>query len=312
MEFTYVELNVHAVTDEDWNYVKERIVNILGHDVDILPQSSTELLLSNVSVDEVPKLCNIKFVERVGIVVKLFQKDKLTISELVEFLRKEKLVPIPRVEDMRIRIMLKNIFRNCDGKLCLLRDLSIMDREFIAVILPIYQEQFQDLADPWSGTLGRLTPQFVVCDVESENELLSCARAACALKFKMYLVNPRLSFSDRRKRAEFWKFFNISKSKIFKTLEECLDYLRARRGHIVAIALSMHASSGENKLMEIVKNHGLDHVVFVLGGERWGLSPRQVELCDYVVRVGPSTGIPLSISEVMCYVTCLLRGLLRT
>ncbi len=309
--YTYVEMNVHAISDEDWNFVKEEILKIFNKSVEILPQSSTELLVHGVDISEVKKLHNIIFVERVGLVVKLFEKSGNYLSSLVKFLRENNLKPIPRIRDMRIRTLIKNSFKNVIGSICLLRDLSIRGIEYIGVIIPLEERRFLDLENPWFDTFSSLSPTFVVCDLSSENELLSCVRSAYALKFKIFFVNPRIWISDRKKRAEFWKFFNMSKSKIFASLEECLEFLSKRKGDIIPIALSMHASSGEISLLKIVQEYGIDRVVFVLGSEEWGLSPRQISQCRHVVRVGPSTGVPLSVSEVMCYVTCMLRALLR-
>ena len=309
--YTYVEMNVHAISDEDWNFVKENICQVLGRNVEVLPQSSTELLLQDINAEEARKLLNLLFIERVGLVIKLFEKSSNYLSDLVRFLRENSLRPVPRISDMRIRMLIKNSFRNVSGSLCLLRDLSIHGVDYVGVIVPIDETRFSDLENPWFDTFGSLSPIFVVCDLSSENELLSCVRSAYALRFRIYFVNPRLWFSDRKRRAEFWKFFNMSKSRIFTSLEECLEFLNKRKGTVVPVALSMHASSGEVTLLKIVKEHGVDRLVFVLGGEEWGLSPRQVSQCRYVVRVGPSTGVPLSVSEVMCYVTCMLRALLR-
>ncbi len=307
----YVELNVHTVSESDFEYVKSRIGEALGRDVQVVQLSSTELLLEPLSHEEISKLTSLRFIERVGKIEAQYSASQL--SDLVRQLKSRGLRPVTKIRDFSLRWRVVQVFgkpRSFDENTVLLRDFEFDNDKVILVVRPVYVESFRDLADVYYDSYSG-SVMFAVCDVSSEHEIVSCVRICCALKVRLFLVNPHVRFSDKKLHEEFKKFYGLCKARTFTDLKECVEWVKRRRENVRIIGLSMHAHRGEKTLEEFIRSCEANaNFLFILGGETWGLNPRQIDLCDLVVRLGPSTGIPMSISETIAYATCLIRKVL--
>ena len=95
---------------------------------------------------------------------------------------------------------------------------------------------------------------------------------------------------------------------MIESVDKAIQYLKRKfKDNIVVICLSMHSRCGEKELVNIL-NMNIDKIpVYVIGNERWGLNINEVQECQYFIRLGPSTGIPMSSSEVIAYTTILTR-----
>jgi len=309
----YIELNVHVVSESDFEYVRSRIRQVLGRDVQVTQLSSTELLLEPLSERELTELNTLKFIERIGRIEA--QYDTSRLPELINYLKMQNLKPVTKIRDFSLRWRIVQVFgkpKNFDENTVLLRDFEFDHGKIILIIRPVNIENFRDLADMfYDSYTGSI--MFAVCDVSSEHEIVSCVRICCALKVRLFLISPHAKFSDRKLHEEFKKFYGLCKARTFTDLKECVEWVKRHHRDVNIVGLSMHAHRGEKTLEDYIRRcSSSSNFLFVLGGETWGLTPSQVELCDIVVRLGPSTGVPMSISEVIAYTTCLVRKVLST
>ncbi len=302
----YLSLNVHVVNEDDWNYVTSKFSNVINV-INVTPISSTELLIDVPDDVDFLILSKFKFVDKVGIVIGEFSEDN--VQDLLNFLMSIQCSLVVRVHDFRLRSLIERLrfSKGFSNDFVIIRDYFEDSKVKILVIKPVNFEMFCDVVDMWCRCFSDYRPIFVVSGLRSENEVLSCVRIASALRIRLYLVNPRLRFSCRKKLNEFKKFLSLSKCRIVNDFESIIKRFREKN---VIIGLSMHSHKGESDLMEILENDPRDPV-FLIGGELWGLSVREVESCDHVVRLGPSSGVPMSASEVISYVTSLVRFIRR-
>ncbi len=296
-------MNVHAISDDDWTYVISRIRDTLPNVESVTPISSTEFIVDVPDNINIESLHNLKFIDKVGTVIAEFSEESL--SDLLKFLKRYNYYPLTKVRDFRIKSVIYRIPSqeyNQNSNYVIIRDYYDNDKVKVLVIKPLDTYAFQDLHDMWYGCFSDYRPIFVVSGLCSENEVLSCVRLASALRIRLILVNPRLRFSCRKKLEEFKKFVSLSKCRIVKDINSVFEKYRNKYR---IIGMSMHSSKGEVELLNILRRG--ERTVFLIGGERWGLSVREVEKCDYVIRLGPSTGVPMSSSEVIAYVTSIVR-----
>ena len=310
--YTYIETNVHIVSESDFDYVKTRLRDSLGRDLDVVQISSTELVAEPLGDMEILRLRELKFVERVGRVDSQYESSRL--GDLIEYLRSNDLSPVTRISDFSLRWRIVQALgrpRSLEN-IVLLRDVVEDDSRIILVVRPVASEDFQDLVDLFHDSYcGKML--FAACDLSSEHETVSCVRVCCALKVRLLLVNPRARFTSRKLLLEFKKLSSLCKARTFRDLGECVDWVKRRHGKVTIVGLSMHARRGEKTLERYLSEMREETTFFfVLGNETWGLSPRQVELCDIVVRLGPSTGVPMSVSESIAYVTHVVRRALSS
>ncbi len=301
----FIWLNVHVVNENDWSFVENALRNVVAQ-CKIMPISSTEVMLEihGSDTDEiVRKILSLKFVDRVGIVVKELVVNK--ISDLINYIRSIDYFLIPRVRDIRIRsvILRETKSKPVQENFLIVRDYYDNSRLIISFIMPYRKDLWYDIFNMWHECFSNYKPTFVVTGISSENELLSCVRIAAALRVRLYLCSTNIRFSSRKKYEEFKRFVSIAKVRIYRSLEDIVNILKRRNVRIVC--LSMHCHKGERNLLDIFRD-GRD-TAFIIGSEKWGLSVKEIELCDDVLRLGPSTGIPMSISEVISYITSTCR-----
>ncbi|NPA23427.1 MAG: TrmH family RNA methyltransferase [Crenarchaeota archaeon] len=302
----YIWLNVHVVREDDWTYVDSKIREVIPI-INITPISSTEVIVETSNGADICKIFELKFVDKVGTIVREF--DENSINELLNFLKESCFSPVIKVRDFRLRSVLSRVVsmrRICEDFI-IIRDYYDGALLKVAIIKPLKFEMFYDFIDMWWRCLSDFRPIFVVSGLSSENEVLSCVRIAAALRVRLYLVSPRIRFSCRKKLDEFKKFLSLAKCRIVNNFESIIERFRGKN---IIIGLSMHAHRGEVDLYEILERDHRDPV-FLVGGELWGLSVREIDACDHVVRLGPSTGVPMSASEVISYVTCIVRSVRR-
>jgi len=274
-------------------------VNILNS----IPISSTELIIDVPENVDPYRLLELKFIDKIGIVIGEFSEDDL--RSLLDFLKNINYSPIARVSDFRLRSLIMRVrsLKESYHGFIIIRDYFEDSKLKILIIKPIDYEMFCDIVNMWCRCFSDYRPIFIVSGLRSENEILSCVRVASALRVRLYLINPRIRFSCRKKLNEFKKFLSLSKCRIVKNFENIIERFREK---YVIIGLSMHSHKGESDLLEILENENRSPV-FLIGGELWGLSVREVEACHHVVRLGPSSGVPMSASEVISYVTSIVR-----
>ncbi|NPA69290.1 MAG: TrmH family RNA methyltransferase [Crenarchaeota archaeon] len=302
----YLSFNIHVVSEDDWNYVLSRVSSVVDV-LSFIPISSTELVIDVPEGTDLSRLCSLKFVDKVGTVIGEFSEDNL--NDLLDFLKNLHCSLIVRVNDFRLRSLitrLRSLKESCND-FVIVRDYFEDSKVKVLIIKPMDFEMFCDVFDMWCRCFSDYRPIFVVSGLCSENEVLSCVRVASALRVRLYLVNPRIRFSCRKKLNEFKKFLSLSKCRIVKDFESIIE--RFRENYVI-IGLSMHSHKGEIDLVRVLEEDCRDPV-FLIGGELWGLSVREIEVCHHVVRLGPSSGVPMSASEVISYVTSIVRTIRR-
>jgi len=298
----YVWFNIHIVSEDDWNRVNNILINIPGVEY-VESITSTEAIV--YSRDYIyNSIRSVKFIDKVGEVLQEFDRDD--IQGILNFAKSLNAFIIPRVSDIALRSLLRSFSGRDFENIVVVRDFYRDSKLKVVFIKCLDIDKFLDFVDKWYRTFSKFKPYFIVCNIESDHEVVSCVRIASALDIKLYLVNPRLRFRDRRLLNEFKKFLSISKTRVItrRNLRDVIDrYFKGRK----IVCLSMHTSSGEIDLLDLLEKCDVKDLVFVIGGERWGLCIDDVDVCDYFIRLGPASGIPMSISEVMSYITSMLR-----
>lgn len=313
----YVELNTHLVTENDWKIFQEILEQELQKcniiDFQIKPISSTSAIIEfSGNENIITCLRNVRIIERIGFIVDEieFRQEKLVeiINYIIEISRRYNAHVIPKTKIFILRSLLRKYKQKSEDmdNVLLITDYEVENVLKLLIVIGKTND-FKDLVDLFSDTYFS-DVYYIVSGVESLHEILAICRITCALKVHTILTNVNFKKFNSRRIQEIKKFLSLGKIRVMKDINKAVNYLKKRLGsNIIFICLSMHSKFGEVELTKILDKH-IDKIpVYIIGSERWGLNINEVWKCQYFVRLGPSTGIPLSSSEVIAYTAVLTR-----
>ncbi len=133
----------------------------------------------------------------------------------------------------------------------------------------------------------------VVDGIQTLYEAMDLIQLSRALGFELRFYRPAPNIVERALRS-----LGIEKPSnvlVIDSVDEAME------GIDLAIALSMHASRGEDLLLDVVSNIEWRRLGLVLGNEYRDVGEELRERCRYQARLGPATGMPMRTTTALAY-----------
>ncbi|HIP57648.1 MAG TPA: hypothetical protein EYH02_06280 [Ignisphaera aggregans] len=134
----------------------------------------------------------------------------------------------------------------------------------------------------------------IVDRLQTQYEIMDVIQLARAIGFELRLYKPN---ADEYQRV--LKILNIDTPSNVRVLDD-LDSVF--KGIDIAIALSFYARENEAKLIKILKSSNSRVIGFVLGNEYSDVSEELRSRCNYTIRLGPISGMPMRTATALAYV----------